>query len=178
MNQISSPDQLLDNILIKGICADIHFVLMNKRIHAAILLTYAGMDAMATLDRPAGVDKVSRMDFVRWTDTYIQFKDGTISGLELYSARCAMLHNYGSESDLTRTGEARQIGYTAGGGPDVMTKEDVPGLVLVSVEGLIDAFFQGIQKYMKSLLANPNRRMLVAQRLPKMLNEFQLKDLK
>lgn len=157
-----------------GICADVQFVLKHGRTRAALILIFSGIDAMASLDRPESAAFTSRDDFVRWVDSYLEFENGKIAGLEIYSARCAMLHTYGSTSSLSEQGKARQVGYTAGGGSDIMESPDVTNLVLISVEGLAFAFFRAIGKYIESLIADPNKRKLAAERLLLMVHEFDL----
>lgn len=170
---LSSELSLL-NVVCDGICSDIHFVLKHKRYRAVILLTYAGIDAMATLDLPADKAEIKRDDFIDWCDKYMQFKNGVVTGLELYSARCAMLHSYGSESSLTKQRNVRQVGYTAGGGSEVMTKAEVTSLVLVSVEGLAFAFLDGVAKFLKHLKYSPDKRKLLPERLRKMSHEYKI----
>ena len=169
-----NADQALFNVVRDGICADIQFVLKHGRTRAALILTFSGIDAMASLDRPDGAAFTSRDDFVRWVDTYLEFESGKLAGLEIYSARCAMLHTYGSTSSLSELGKARQVGYTAGGGVDIMESPDVANLVLISVEGLAFAFFRAIGKYIESLISDPNKRKLAAGRLLLMVHEFDL----
>jgi hypothetical protein len=85
----------LNNVIQEGIKEDIEVALANCRLRAAVMLMYAGMDAMAFLDMPDGQEDVTRSDFIRWADRYIRFpcKD-QISGEDFYGARCALLHSY------------------------------------------------------------------------------------
>ena len=94
------------NAIYKGIKLDIETVLTHKRYRAAIILIYAGMDAMAFLDMPAGQDEVTRTDFMKWTDRYIRFPcKEQLTGADLYGARCSLLHVYGADSRMSRTGK-------------------------------------------------------------------------
>lgn len=169
-----NADQALFNVVRDGICADIQFVLKHGRTRAALILTFSGIDAMASLDRPEGAAFTSRDDFVHWVDSYLEFESGNVAGLEIYSARCAMLHTYGSTSRLSEQGKARQVSYTAGGGADILESPDVTNLVLISVEGLAFAFFRAIGNYIESLITDPNKRKLAAARLLLMVHEFDL----
>src|SRR5262245_17001716 len=54
-------------------------------------------------------------------------------GVEVYAARCALLHEYGIESKLTRASGVRRIGYFTGQkAPFVRTQSASPWLVMVS----------------------------------------------
>jgi hypothetical protein len=72
---------------------------------------WCGIDAMAYLALPASNEDVTRSDFVRWVDRYMKFPcEEQLTGLDLYGARCAMLHSYAMASDLSRKGKCRQVG--------------------------------------------------------------------
>lgn len=84
------------NAIQNGIKHDIEVALTNERYRAATILIYAGMDAMAFLNIPAGHTEVSRDDFIRWAERYVRFPcREQLTGADLYGARCAMLHAYG-----------------------------------------------------------------------------------
>lgn len=160
-------------MLLDGICGDIRFALKHGRNRAALILIYVGIDAMASLERPDGSSNVQDY-FVNWVDTYMGFESGSVPGIDLYGARCGMVHTYGPISKLSRQGAARTIGYTVGGGPDVIDSPNVEGLILVSVEGLAFAFFRGIARYLDVLIADNEKRTVVATRLLQMFNEVEL----
>lgn len=162
----------LFNAVVDGIVADVRFALKHGRTRAALILIYSGIDAIASLDRPDGAVFTSRDDYVRWVDSYLKFENGSLAGLEIYSARCAILHTYGSSSRLSEQGKARQVGYIAGGGPDIVESSDIENLVLISVEGLAFAFFRAIGRYLESMKSDLERRKLVAVRLQLMVHEF------
>src|SRR5215470_1617986 len=93
----------LYNVIQDGIKEDINVAMSASRFRAAVMLIYAGMDAMAALSRPVGQDEVRKIDFVAWVDRYIKFPcRHQVSGEDFYGARCAMLHTYGSDSRLSR----------------------------------------------------------------------------
>jgi hypothetical protein len=169
----SDAGQALINVLQDGICADIQFAIKHGRNRAALILIYSGIDAMASLERPEGIGKVQEC-FVHWVDTYMTFTDGAVTGIELFAARCGIVHTYGPISDLSKKGKARLIGYTVGGGPDVMNSPDVTDLVLLSLEGLAFAFFRGIASYLEELKSDTQKRLTVAPRLLLMFQELNL----
>ena len=169
----SDASRALINVLQDGICADIQFVLKHGRNRAALVLIYSGIDAIASLEKPEGPGKVQG-HFVDWVETYMEFNDGIVTGIELFAARCGMLHAYGPISDLSKKGKARLIGYTVGGGPDVLASPDVKDLILISVEGLAFAFFRGIVNYLEILKTNTEKRSAVTPRLLLMFQELNL----
>ena len=148
----------------------IQTVLDKKCYGATLVLIYAGIDAMANLARPEGQVQVHPDDFVAWVERYLKVAaDEKISGAEWYSARCAVLHTYGVESNLTRGGNARMLGYMAGGYPPVKYDPKVDqNLVIVDCVALAEAFLKGLAKFMVDLFADPEKRELNESRLRKL----------
>jgi hypothetical protein len=165
----STSDQLL-NVLLNGICGDIRFALKHGRNRAALILTFSGIDAMASLEKNDGKNDV-RERFENWVNEYMQFSDWPEAGLELYGARCGILHTYGPISDLSEKGKVRLIGYSTGVSKHVMQDAE---LVLVDVEVLARHFFLGIANYLNVLVAEPAKRAKAAPRIQLMLQEFDL----
>lgn len=103
-------------------------------------MVYSGIDAMSYLTMAAGKARVTRDDFVGWSEHYLRFRDETtkrtltLPGLELYAARCALLHTYGTEADLHKEGKvARQVGYADEMLPEIAENPEIKNLVMVSV---------------------------------------------
>lgn len=95
---MASANESLYNVLLNGIIKDVDAAWERKSYRATLILVYSGIDAMAHLTMPAGKDKVTRADFVAWVENYLRFRDAdkqptlTLPGLELYAARCALVH--------------------------------------------------------------------------------------
>jgi len=103
----------ITNAIQEGIKGDIDFALTHGRLRAAVILIYAGMDAMAFLDMPISHDGVTRTDFIRWTTRYMRFPcKQQIAGADFYGARCAMLHAYTMKSAMSSSGKCRMIAYS------------------------------------------------------------------
>lgn len=133
-----------------GIKRDISVAMDNGCLRAAIILIYAGIDAMGYTTLPPGQDEVSRSSFIEWANKYIRFPGKEqLTGEELYAARCGILHTYGVESRLSRAGRCRKIGYYGGVNVPPITPGGTiaPDCVWVTVSALRDAFFQGIDEY-------------------------------
>jgi hypothetical protein len=157
-------------------CA-IRLLLDNRGLRGAIILIYAGMDAMAFLDMPADQDEVSAVDFVRWADRYVRFRCAEqLSGDELYGARCAALHAYGTESRRSKSGAIRQIGYMDQSEPPILSKASVPGLVLVAVPALGEAFFSAVDQFLIDLFKDQARASIAEARFRKIMHELPLSE--
>jgi hypothetical protein len=155
------------NAIYGGIKKGIQLTVENGCFDAAVILILSGIDSMAYLNMPVGQEDVTRNDFVTWADRYIKFPcKEQLTGLDLYGARCAMLHSFGAVSKLSREGKCRLVGYMDKSIPEVrynpvLSKE----LVLVSVPALAEAFFKAVDNFLVDLFANPERAKIAEQRL-------------
>jgi len=159
------------NAIYNGINKGIRVTLDNECFGSAVILIYAGIEAMATLARPADQIEVRRTDFVNWIDRYIQLNaPERISGEEFYSARCAVMHNFGVENTMTHSGSARMLGYVVGGTPPVHFCARVsPNHVLVDILAFAEAFFKGVDGFLIDAFSDPQRSPLIERRLQDML---------
>lgn len=118
-------------------------------------------------------------------EKYLRFRDAKgkrtlqLPGLELYAARCALVHTYSSESELHKEGKVeRQIGYGDEFLPEVAADTNVKNLVMVSIRGLVDALSEGVAATLKDLAHDEPRRKLFAARLEKMVQELPVMPIK
>lgn len=171
-----SKDPLI-NAVHNGIKRGIRVALENDCLGSAVILILSGIDAMAYIAMSASQDDVTRGDFVRWAEQYIKFPcSEQLTGLDLYGARCAMLHNYGTASELSREGKCRQVGYMDKSVPEVRFNPNVSNdLVLVSVPALADAFFLGVDKFLVDLFADEKKAPIAEQRLKKLVQALPFK---
>jgi hypothetical protein len=164
----------ITNAVYGGIKRDIQVMLEAKRLRGALLLIYSGMDTMAWIGMDASKEDVDRSDFVTWAEKYIRF-DGAeqLTGLDLYGARCALLHNYAIYSKLSREKKCRAVGYTDKMSPPVRynpTKSTE--IVMVSLHHLAEAFFAGLDRFLVDIFADSARRPTAEARLAKLIQEL------
>lgn len=171
MSESQSPDPIL-NVVQKGIKGDIRALLEEERLRGALLLTLAGIDTMAFLGMEKGKTGVSRSDYVEWADQYIEFQcSNQVSGLELYAARCAALHNYSTESRLSREGDCREIGWMSESTPAVRYNSEVrEDLVLVSIPALSNCFFEGVDAFLVDVYSDDQRAEIADERFQKIMH--------
>ena len=150
-----------------GIRRGIEVALAAEAYPSAVILIYSGIDSMAYLAMPDGQDDVRRPDFVDWASRYLRFPCAhQLTGNDLYGARCAMLHNYSVTSRMSRSGECRKIGYMNHSVPEVRYDPTVdPSLVMVSIVGLAEAFFRGIDQFLVNAFEQRERHPLLERRL-------------
>ncbi len=122
---------------------------------------------MAFLNMPSKRADVTGDDFVRWAERYIHFPcQEQLSGLDLYSARCSVLHAHGIKSKLSRQGKCRMVGYADHMVPEVSYRPKVSvDLVIVSIRALAEAFFSGVDRFLIDLFSDVAKAALAEERL-------------
>ena len=87
----------------------------NKFTLPALILMYSAIDIMAWLNRDEEHEDVTRSDFILWAETFLLPDSGlSCTAIDLYAARCSLIHSYTAESRLSREGKASEIFYAWG----------------------------------------------------------------
>ncbi len=130
---------------------------------------YAAIDSLAMLGLPEGKEGFTRKDYAAWCDKYLRFNNKEkVKGLEWFAARCGLLHNYTAESKLSKDGKVRMVVYYGGEGPDIIYRpEESENLVVVRIEGLVDAFCKALDIFVVDLYATRDHET-VEERFSKM----------
>jgi hypothetical protein len=129
-----------------------------------------GLDWLpASLCRPDANDDVTRNDFVIWAEKVMDCRRRLgVKGLDLYAARCGVVHTYTPDSKLHRKGHAKRIMYSWGTKEPHDANSLVRGLglteVFIKVEVLFDTFLYGVERFSDDVLKDPERERLVLSR--------------
>lgn len=132
----------------------------KQRYLPCLILLFAGIDSVATLECEPG--RGTRADFVTWAEKYT-LKGLQCSGIDLYAARCGVLHRSTADSDLYRAGKARRVLYAWGTADPTQLNalSSVLGLndnVCIHVRQLIDVFRNGVADYINDVTSDPVRK--------------------
>lgn len=162
------------NAVHNGIKRGIRVALANDCYGSAVVLILSGIDTMAYLGMPPCQQDVKRADFVQWVEHYIRFPcEHQLTGLELYGARCGMLHSFSAVSRLHRQGGCRQIGYMDRSVPEIRFNPAVSEeLVLVSVEALAESFFSAVDRFLIDLYSDEEKARVADQRFQHVMHTF------
>jgi len=140
----------------------------NLRVPALILI-YSGIDIFSSLNRPIEKDVGTREDFKMWCDLYMLSQNELpCSSVDLYAARCGVIHSSSSESKLSRNNQAKEIIYSWGN----QTPEPLQGILnkvgiiayVIQVETLADVFKKAVQNYLNDVKEDSDRINLIVQR--------------
>ena len=162
------------NAIHQGIKRDIQVAYDNNCYRACLILIYCGVYAMAYLDMPPNQAKVVSKDFIQWAERYLSPKLGDqttrITGDELLSARCAMIHTYSVESIQTKSGKVREIGYFIENQSIAWNPTVASNTVLLNIETLKDAFFTAIDSFLVKSYADKQKKPIIEIRLKTLVN--------
>lgn len=142
---------------------------------AAVAMAYVCIDTMAFLSLPADKDKQGRAEFIEWCDKYLQCHEDQpykYRGIDVYGARCALLHAFGTESDYhDKYLDSKKFGYHDGGkhGYDPATDER---LVLIGTASFINDVVHAVGTFMQACKEDAGLRARVEVRLPQVLATF------
>jgi hypothetical protein len=120
-----------------------------------LALLFSGIDTMAWLGLPDDQEDVTRDEFIRWADRYLLPESGILcTALDLYSARCGILHSMTAESRAIRTGNAKRVFYAWGTHrfedlQQILNRIGEP-IVALQVDALIKAFRIAIDKFVEA----------------------------
>jgi hypothetical protein len=139
-------------------------------ILAALAMVYVGIDTMALLACPLGKAEQTKGDFIKWVDTYLRAQppsDYQYEGADVYAARCALLHSYGSVAkDHRGVNPPRTFGYTSSG-PHV--KDETVRFVNISIAILIDDFYRALVAFGGAMLTDAELKKRVDSRVRNLL---------
>jgi len=80
-----------------------------------LILIYSALDTCGLLDAPPEQEQATSGSFKSWVTKYLlPNSDDDFDAVDLWAARCAVLHTFTSESNLSRSGSARELQYYTG----------------------------------------------------------------
>lgn len=132
----------------------------KRQLLPCLTLLYSGVDIVASLERRPS--EGTRAAFVRWVEeNLLKVQPLPCTALELYAARCGILHAFTAESDLSRQGVARPVIYAWGNAKASDLAETALRLnrrdVAVQLEELIEGFRAGLARYCEEVAQDAER---------------------
>jgi hypothetical protein len=134
----------------------------------ALVVLYSGIDTLAWASLSTG--DVTRSDFCRWVDKYMNPQQSLgCTALDLYAARCAIVHSSAAESRLSREGNAVQLWYVTDPAriPEVEAFATRKGhaVRVVAPSQIVGAFADAALQFSDDLEANPPELQRVLGRI-------------
>jgi hypothetical protein len=139
----------------------------KRRYMPCLVLLYSAIDVAASLEPSSGSGVGDR--FRKWVDRYMPVNGSlNCSAVDLYAARCALIHTYTPQSDLSQAGKAQVIAYAFG--PAALEKLNNASTLAaqnrqlnIHARTLIDAFYEGFGIYLTEIEADKSRLVEVEQ---------------
>lgn len=147
---------------------------IEKRLFLpGLILLYSGIDVFAWLNRAESQQDVHQRDFEEFVNKYILPDSGIrCDSVDLYSARCGIVHSFTAESRKVRKGKAKRILYAWGKARAENFQEliDFSGnssTITLHINKLYEAFLMAISRFNEDLRNNPKKAKIVYERADK-----------
>jgi hypothetical protein len=150
------------------VVAAVQICLEKKLQMPALILIYTLMDTFAWAVYGAD-ERSSRRRFETWAKKWVLgHAELGCTAVDLYAARCAVLHTMTSEASLTESGEARRIAYAWGTATAEKLRSAVSALehdniVAVHIESLFAAVREGMARMVERSDQDSRLRMRLEQ---------------
>lgn len=139
---------------------------------AAVAMAFICIDTLAFLGRPENKDRVTRSDFKEWVNTHLKGHPGQpyqYRGKDVYAARCAFLHTYGSVAELHQEDpDTIKFEYHNGGEHAYDPSKD-PNLAIIGTKSFINDVFHAVLSFSEECQNDASLRKRVERRLPNVL---------
>lgn len=163
---------------LSGLIAEIKRCEAAEATMAGVAMVYVGIDVMSFLALPAGRESQRKADFIAWVDAYMKGhpeQPYQYQGLDVYGARCALLHSFGSEATFHQDNpEAKTFGYHDGG-KHALDANVSERLIIIGTASLLDDFIRAVGVFLEAAKVDLDLRARVEARLPKVLATFPVK---
>jgi glycogen debranching enzyme len=166
---------LLTNMML--LTSGIKACMEKQAVIPALVLIYSAVDTTCWLDSTEAFS--TRNDFIRWVENYLlKVKPMKCTAIDLYAARCGLLHTSTPDSQLSSSGKARVINYAWGKAKveDVQRLIDLKNRsnesVAVHVNELYQAWLSGLALWGQDLDKDSDRSDRVLAKAKKFFAEL------
>lgn len=139
---------------------------------AAVALSFICIDVLTSLGRPIEKERATRSDFKEWVNTYLKGHPDQpyqYRGKDVYAARCAFLHTYGSIADLHKK-DPDTIKYVYHDGGKHMYNPNVDhSLAIIGTKSFINDVVHAVDSFLEECQKDTSLRHRVEKRLPGVL---------
>ena len=168
---------------IDELCYAIDSCFKKELFTPGLILLHSSIHVMAWLDRKKTHKDVKASDFIRWVKNYVLPNLNTpCKPIDLYSARCSLVHSYTAQSRLSRGREAKEICYAWG--PKrakelqfLFNQSSKKGIIVLDIGEFFAAFQKGVQDFIVSIQTDSDRFKVVNDRAMKFFGKIRASDL-
>lgn len=154
-------------IMADSICGDIKKARNAGILAGSIILTLSAIDAMAFLAMPLNQKEVHIKDYISWIEEYMKtdsLQQYQYRGIDLYGARCGIVHRYGVDSRLSEDGKCRIFSYH-NGSEHIYNPIVDKDLVLISISRITNDFFKAVVNFLQDIKIDDKLKSRVDSRI-------------
>jgi len=172
-----SEKKLYKNLM--KLVAGIETCIEKKLTIPALVLIYSAIDTAGWLDSEKAF--ATRRSFINWTENYLLLaKPLECKAIDLYAARCGLLHTLTPDSQLSGDGKARRISYAWGPAKaqDIPRLFDLPNNneTYVHVEELYEALRLGLLAFTDDMETDSVRSSRVLTKAKQFFSEWSIES--
>jgi len=154
----SEPIALLMGQLVQAgnLCLDKYLLVPG------MILMFSTIDILSGLDVDFSQERSTRTRFEKWVDRFVlNGAELGVTATDLYGARCGLIHEFSSSSDLVETGRATQIYYALHEPEAAELRQALNGAGIKALVLNVELFAQAMTSancaFINSLEAEPRR---------------------
>lgn len=176
--------QLIEKYL-RSIATTTGLLHRNKLIIHFLIIFYASIDALGLLDAPPDQVEATGETFKQWAKKYLLNQPEfpfEFNEVDLWGARCGVLHTSSSASRLSNEGRAKELQYYAGPSNSPAAIKFIEGVknmpghkhLPAHIESMAQALLKGVANFAPILLTNCNQDPRYTTRLRKILQGYDM----
>jgi hypothetical protein len=176
---VMSEEKLLKNLM--SLMSGIDACLERNLKGPALTLIYSTIDTAGWLDTDQTF--TTRQGFINWTEKYLlTAKPLACNAIDLYAARCGLLHTFTPDSQLSVDGKARRLCYAWGTAKvqDIQRLIDVTNgnqkYAAVHVNELYEALKLGLLAFVNDIENDQPRNARVMAKAKKFFSEWDVES--
>jgi hypothetical protein len=144
-----------------------------KCVVSTLTLVYSAIDALAALIRESQTARATRNEFLGWVNSYLLPElNIDLTAMDIYGARCGVVHTYAPTSDLSRDGRAKLVVYKWRKGhrpDDPVLAERARAATVVELEDLIEALDRAVERFERQIDADVALRARIERNIADLL---------
>lgn len=144
-----------------------------KCVVSALTLIYSAIDSLAALTRETQEARATRSEFQAWVGLYL-LPELTVelTAVDIYGARCGIVHTYAPTSDLSKRGQAKLIVYKWRNGhrpDDPVLADRARSATVIEIEMLIEALDRAVGQFERQIDLDADLRSRVERNIKDLL---------
>lgn len=141
-------------------------------VTASIAMAFICIDTLANLSRPIEKQRSTRSDFKEWVDTHLKSHPDQpykYRGKDVYAARCAFLHTYGSEASPHEDDPDTIRFIYSDGGKHIYDSTVESDLAIIGTKSFINDVVHAVDSFLNQCKSDLSLKKRVEERLPSVL---------